>query len=164
MHQFDPIREAMQGLDNRLKARSPSPIPLERLTLSPSHGFILSRVDGTTAVKDVLSTLPQSEGDLALRFLFGMMLMGVLEYDPPLAEGTFKVANILRDHEDRRALERMQEQTIQQAYGLMRKQTPYEILAVTPSASLPTWKEIMPEKFSICLAASSCCGWLLRPG
>jgi len=135
MHQFDPIREAMQGLDNRLKVRSPSPIPLERLTLSPSHGFILSRVDGTTAVKDVLSTLPQSEGDLALRFLFGMMLMGVLEYDPPLAEGTFKVANILRDHEDRRALERMQEQTIQQAYGLMRKQTPYEILAVTPSAS-----------------------------
>jgi tetratricopeptide (TPR) repeat protein len=59
--------------------------------------------------------------------------MGVLEYHPPLGDGPFRVANILRDHADRRALERMQEQTIRQAYAQMRTQNPYEVLAVTPS-------------------------------
>ena len=135
MREFGPIRDAMQGLDNRLQMRTPGPIPVERLTLSPSHGFILSRVDGATSVRDVISILPEEEEDSALRFLFGMVVMGVLEYDPPLGDGPFKVGNILRDHEDRRALERMQEQTIRHAYELMRKQTPYEVLAVTQTAS-----------------------------
>jgi tetratricopeptide (TPR) repeat protein len=135
MTEFESIREAMRGLDNRLRVRKPSPLPVERLTLSPEHGFVLSRVDGTTTVKNVLSILPQSEEDLAARFLFGLLVMGVLQYDPPLGEGPFKVANILRDHADRRALERMQEQTIRQAYAQIRTQNPYEVLGVTPSAS-----------------------------
>lgn len=133
MSEFDPIGEAMLGLDNQIRLRTPAPLPVERLTLSASHGFILSRVDGTCAASDVLSVLPQHEEALALRFLFGLLVMGVLEYKPPLGEGPFRVANILRDHADRRALERMQEQTIRQAYAQMRTQNPYEVLAVTPS-------------------------------
>jgi tetratricopeptide (TPR) repeat protein len=135
MVEFEAIGEAMQGLDNRLRPRRPSPVPLERMTLSPAHGFILSRVDGSTNVKDVLSILPDAEGDGAARFIFGLLVMGVLEYDPPLGEGPFKVANILRDHADRRALERMQEQTIRQVYTQIRTQNPHEVLGVTPSAS-----------------------------
>ncbi len=135
MAEFDAIGEAMQGLDNRLSLRHPSPVPLERMTLSPSHGFILSRVDGTTTVKGVLSILPETEEDLAARFLFGLLVMGVLEYVPRLGDGPFKVANILRDHADRRALERMQEQTIRQAYAQIRNQSPYEVLGVNASAS-----------------------------
>jgi tetratricopeptide (TPR) repeat protein len=125
----------MRGLDNRLRVRKPSPLPVERLTLSPEHGFILSRVDGTTTVKEVLSILPQTEEKQAARFLFGLLVMGVLEYDPPLGDGPFKVASVLRDHADRRALERMQEQTIRQAYAQIKNQNPYEVLGVTPSAS-----------------------------
>jgi tetratricopeptide (TPR) repeat protein len=133
MTDFDPIGEAMLGLDNKIRLRSPAPLPVERLTLSASHGFILSRVDGTCAASEVLSVLPQHEEALALRFLFGLLVMGVLEYNPQLGEGPFRVANILRDHADRRALERMQEQTIRQAYAQMRTQNPYEVLSVTPS-------------------------------
>jgi len=132
---FAPIREAMLGLDNKLRVRRPTPVPLERLTLSPAHGFILSRADGSTTVKEVLSTLPSGEDETAAMFLFGLLVMGVLEYDPPLGEGPFRVANILRDHADRRALERMQEQTIQQAYKQMRSQSPNEVLGVTAAAS-----------------------------
>jgi tetratricopeptide (TPR) repeat protein len=132
---FAPIREAMLGLDNKLRVHRPTPLPLERLTLSPSHGFILSRVDGSTTVSDVLSILPSDEDELASRFLFGLLVMGILEYDPPLGTGPFRVANILRDHADRRALERMQEQTIQQAYTQMRTQNPSDLLGVTTSAS-----------------------------
>jgi tetratricopeptide (TPR) repeat protein len=133
MTDFDPIGEAMHGLDNQIRLRSPAPLPVERLTLSASHGFILSRVDGTCAGAEVLSVLPQHEEALALRFLFGLLVMGVLEYNPSLGDGPFRVANILRDHADRRALERMQEQTVRQAYAQMRTQNPYEVLGVTPS-------------------------------
>lgn len=132
---FAPIREAMLGLDNKIRVRKPTPVPLERLTLSPAHGFILSRADGSSTVKEVLDTLPSGEDDTASMFLFGLLVMGVLEYDPALAEGPFRVANILRDHADRRALERMQEQTIGQAYKQMRKQSPNEVLGVTAAAS-----------------------------
>jgi tetratricopeptide (TPR) repeat protein len=135
MSGFTPVREALLGLDNRLRIRRPTPLPLERLTLSPAHGYILSRVDGSTTVHDVLSILPPGEDELASRFLFGLLVMGILEYDPPVGSGPFRVANILRDHADRRALERMQEQTIQQAYGQMRTQSPNEVLGVTPAAS-----------------------------
>jgi len=133
MTDFDPIGEAMHGLDNQIRLRTPAPLPVERLTLSASHGFILSRVDGTCAAAEVLSVLPQHEEALALRFLFGLLVMGVLEYNPALSDGPFRVATILRDHADRRALERMQEQTIRQAYAQMRTQNPYEVLGVTPS-------------------------------
>jgi len=131
MTDFDPIGEAMLGLDNKIRLRNPAPLPVERLTLSASHGFILSRVDGTCAASEVLSVLPQHEEALALRFLFGLLVMGVFEYNPALGDGPFRVANILRDHADRRALERMQEQTIRQAYAQMRTQNPYEVLGVT---------------------------------
>ena len=135
MSDFGPIGEALRGLDNRLRMRKPTPLPVERLTLSPSHGFVLSRVDGTTTMNDILSIVPPGDEESAEKFLFGLLVMGVLEYHPPLGEGPFRVANILRDHADRRALERMQEQTLRQAYAQMRRQSPYEILGVAPTAS-----------------------------
>jgi len=35
---------------------------------------------------------------------------------------------------------------------------------VSPCAVPPTWNAIMPEKFFIWRLASSCCGWLAKPG
>jgi tetratricopeptide (TPR) repeat protein len=135
MTDFDAIGEAMRGLDNRIQLRNPAPLPVEKLTLSPSRGFILSRLDGTSPASEVLAVLPQEEEAAALRFIFGLLVMGVLEYNPALDGGRFRVANILRDHADRRALERTQEQTIRQAYAQMRTQNPYEVLGVTSTAS-----------------------------
>jgi len=135
MDEFEPILAAMRDFDNGLTVRTPTPIPLEKLTLSRTQGFVLSRVDGQTNFRDIISTLPDEEEEPASRFLFGLLIMGVVEYQPPLADGPFRVANILRDHADRRALEKMQEKTIHQSYARMRKQNPHEILGVTPSAS-----------------------------
>ena len=58
---FESIQEAMQGLDNRLTVRRPTALPLERLTLSPSHGFVLSRIDGRTSLNDLIAILPPGE-------------------------------------------------------------------------------------------------------
>ena len=135
MSDFGAIGEAMRGLDNKLQVRHPGPLPLERLALSPSHGYALSRVDGSSTMAEVLSLLPEQEEELAARFLYALLVMGVLIYDPPVSDGPFRVASIVRDHADRKALERTQEQTIRQAYERMRNQSPYEILGVTPSAT-----------------------------
>jgi len=135
MADFAPVLDAMRHFDNALALRRPSPVPLDKLTLSGTQGFVLSRIDGRTSFRDIISTLPPEQEQQASRFLFGLLVMGVAECRPPLAEGPFRVANVLRDHADRRALERMQEKTIRQAYARMRKQNPHEILGVTHTAS-----------------------------
>ncbi len=135
MANFEPIHEAMLGLDNRLRLRDPMPIPVERLTLSSIHGFILSRVDNNTSVSKLLSILPHDEEEVAARFLFGLLVMGVIEYVPPLSTGPFRVMSIIRVHEDRRALGRVQEQSIERKYQQIREQNPHEILGVSPSAT-----------------------------
>ena len=134
MTDFAPIKEAMRGVDNRLKLRTPTPVPLERLALSPTHGFLLSRVDGSTRVDQILSILPPGQEDLACRFLYGMLVLGVLSYDPPVSDGPFQVTTILRDHADLVALERLQEQAVLEAYQGLSKKNPHEILSVGSSA------------------------------
>lgn len=132
---FEPIREALKGLDNRLKVRTPTPVPLERLALSPAHGYILSRVDGSTSVRDVVALLPPGEEDVACRFLYGLLVLGVFEFEPPLGEGPFRITTILRDHADTIALERAQEQMILEAVEGLRSKNPHEILGLPQNPS-----------------------------
>jgi len=132
---FAPIREAMRGISNRLQLAARCPVPLERLALSPTHGYILSRVDGSVGVQELLALLPPGEEDRACRFLFGLLAIGVLRFDPPLNEGPFRVAALLRDHADQLALERMQEEEIARAYEALRGCPPHEALGVSPAAS-----------------------------
>lgn len=127
---FEPIQEALKGLDARLKVRQPTPVPLERLALSPAHGYILSRVDGSTRLKDVVSLLPPGEEALACRFLYGLLVMGVVQFDPPVGDGPFRVTAILRDHADGIALEKQQEKTILEAYEAMRNKNPHDVLGL----------------------------------
>lgn len=128
---FDPIREAMRGLANRLRVKAPTPVPLERLALSPAHGYILSRVDGTSSVGEILSLLPPGEDDLACRFLYGLLVMGVVVFEPPVGDGPFQVRAILRDHADTIALERAQEAMLLEAVEGMRDKNPHEVLGVS---------------------------------
>jgi hypothetical protein len=132
---FDPIRDALKALDNRLRVRTPTPVPLERLALSPAHGYILSRVDGTTSVRDVVALLPPGEEDLACRFLYGLLVLGVFVFEPPVEEGPFRVTTILRDHADTIALERAQEQMILEAVEGLRSKNPHEILGLSQNPS-----------------------------
>ncbi len=132
---FAPLAEALRHLPSRIRRREPAPVPLERLALSPAHGFILSRVDGTSTMGEVLAILPPGEEEIACRFLFGLLVMGVLELDPPLSSGPFRVSAVLRDHADQLALEKLQEEWIRDTYAALAEKTPYEILGVTPHAS-----------------------------
>ncbi len=135
MSGFAPIRDAIWSLDNHLRLRRPAPVPLERLMLTRTQGYALSRVDGAASLADVIATLPTEEEESAARFLFALLTLGVIEYDPPLADGPFRAADLLRDHADRMALETFQETMVRQAYARIRVQSPYEVIGVTPHAS-----------------------------
>jgi hypothetical protein len=132
---FDKVRAAMSARNNKLRCCDPMPIPVERLTLSAAHGFILSRVDGHTPMQDLLVILPPEETEVAMRFLFGLLALRVVEYVPPIGDGPFRVDQLMRTHADEQWLERSQEQAIRQKYEQVRQQNPYEILGVTPTAS-----------------------------
>jgi tetratricopeptide (TPR) repeat protein len=132
---FDTVYDAMRGVQNKLRPCDPMPIPIERLTLSATHGFILSRVDGVTGVHDLLSILPAEEEEVAARFVFGLLVLGVIEYHPRLGGGPFRVSDLLRLHADHQSLERVQERAIRQKCERVRQQNPYEILGVGTAAS-----------------------------
>ena len=148
---FEPIQEAMKDLDARLKLRTPTPVPLERLALSPAHGYILSRVDGVSRPRDILSLLPPGEEGLACRFLYGLLVMGVVTCDPPVGEGAFRVAAILRDHADTQALEKLQEKMVLETYEALRNQNPHEVLGLPsnpPRDAVERAYEEVKERFS----------------
>lgn len=134
---FAPLADALAGVGRNLHMRPRPLLPVHKLSLSPSHGFIISRIDGSTSFSGVVSILPPSEEGGAARFLYGLLVLGVVEFQPAVGDGPFRVANILRDHADRQAMERMQERTIQQAFANADKD-PYVILGVTPTSSPET--------------------------
>ncbi len=142
---FEPIQAAMKGLDSRLKLRRPSPVPLERVALSPAHGYILSRIDGKSRLQDILALLPPAEEGLACRFLYGLLVLGVVCYDPPVGEAAFRITTILRDHADTVALEGLQERMVLETYAAMRTKNPHEVLGLPSGASRDTIESAYEE-------------------
>ncbi len=142
---FEPIQDAMKGLDSRLKLRQPTPLPIERLALSPAHGYILSRVDSSSRLQDVLALLPPSEEGLACRFLYGLLVMGVITYDPPVGDGPFQITTILRNHADTVALEGLQEKMILETYAGLKSKTLHEVLGVRSNSTRETIERAYEE-------------------
>jgi hypothetical protein len=133
---FESIHEAMMAIDSHLCLREPHPVPIESMQLSPEQGFLLSRIDGSTPVKDIVSILPSTKEEQSTRFIYGLLVMGIVEYDPSVGDGPFRTSSILRDHADGQVLEEQQERTIKQVYAQIRSQSLHEVLGVSPGASL----------------------------
>src|SRR5262249_27445959 len=79
---------------------------------------------------DILALLPPGEEGLTCRFLYGLLVMGVAVYDPPVGDGPFRVSAILRDHADAVALERVPEKLILETYEGLKNTSPEEILGL----------------------------------
>jgi len=131
---FRKVFEAMIGIENNCRFREPSPIPVEQLTLSTTHGFILSRINGKTHIRDLISILPPEEEEAAARFLFGLLALRVIEYDPPLVDGPMPAGMIVELYRRTADTERDQRQAIQDKYDQIRQQNPYQILNVPTGA------------------------------
>jgi tetratricopeptide (TPR) repeat protein len=77
----DVIRYALGDID-RILGRSADPfLRFQKITLSPTDGYVLSRIDGTLSCREVLQLSPQSPTEVQ-RSLFGLLCTGVIEYLP----------------------------------------------------------------------------------
>jgi hypothetical protein len=70
---------------NRVLVLSSSPLmQSQKLTLTPTDGFILSRIDGTLSAREVISLIPLPSADTE-RSLFGLLCTGTVDYLPESA-------------------------------------------------------------------------------
>jgi tetratricopeptide (TPR) repeat protein len=134
MSGFAPIREAMLRLERPLRHNPDLYLPLERLALHPVQGFVLSRIDGSSRIREIASLIPPSEEDTGLRFLFGLMVLDVVQIVPPLEDGPLSVQRLLAG--DREGKERSERETtvIREMYRLVTRGSPSEILGLDPTS------------------------------
>ena len=82
----DVIRYALGDIDRILAVSSDPLLRFQRITMSPTDGYILSRIDGTLSTREVIQLIPVTAEDVR-RSLFGLLCTGVIEQtaDPPKA-------------------------------------------------------------------------------
>ncbi len=82
----EAVRGALGDLDRVPTLSSDPLLRFQKLTLSPTDGFVLSRVDGTTSAREMMQmiSLPAEEIE---KSLFGLLSTGVIEYTSPARRG-----------------------------------------------------------------------------
>jgi serine/threonine protein kinase/curved DNA-binding protein CbpA len=78
MGSLDHIRSALGALDRVLRQTENPLLLYQRMTLTPSEGYVLSRVDGSTSVAEIASISPLGE-DETLRCVYALVSAGVVE-------------------------------------------------------------------------------------
>ncbi len=77
----DVIRYAMGNIDRILGMSNDPLLRFQKITLSPTDGYILSRIDGTLSAREVMQVIPMVAED-TMKGLFGLLCTGVIEYLP----------------------------------------------------------------------------------
>ncbi len=75
----DVVRYALGDMDRVLAPSGDPLLRFQKLTLSPTDGFVLSRVDGTTSAREIAQIIPLPAEDVE-RSLFGLLSTGVVEF------------------------------------------------------------------------------------
>jgi len=77
----DVVRYALGDID-RVLGQSPDPLlRFQKITLTPTDGYVLSRADGTLSAREILGLMPVPPED-TMRSLLGLLCTGTLEYLP----------------------------------------------------------------------------------
>jgi curved DNA-binding protein CbpA len=77
----DVVRYALGDIDRILALSNDPLLRFQNIVLSPTDGFVLSRVDGTLSAREVISLIPVPSAETQ-RSLFGLLCTGVIEYTP----------------------------------------------------------------------------------
>ena len=77
----DVVRYALGDIDRILGLASDPALRFQNIALTPTDGFVLSRVDGSLSAREVIQATPL-EIEETQRSLFGLLCTGVVEYLP----------------------------------------------------------------------------------
>ncbi len=78
MGSVDHIRSALGSLDRVLRHTENPLLLYQKMTLTPSEGYVLSRIDASTTVAEIASISPLGE-DETLRCVYALVSAGVVE-------------------------------------------------------------------------------------
>lgn len=118
----DVIRYSLGDIDRVLVLTTDPLLRFQRVTLTPIDGFILSRVDGMLSAREVLAIAPVSPEE-AQRSLFGLLCIGMLEYEPAAPV-----------REEPRPAEASREEVLEAYRGLATRDH-FQVLGLTQAAS-----------------------------
>ena len=74
------VRRVLGDQDRILVLSSDPLLRFQRIALTPTDGFVLSRVDGTLSARDVISLSPVAPEDTE-RSLFGLLCTGIIDHE-----------------------------------------------------------------------------------
>jgi len=120
----ETIRDALLAVGRPLQLRQSAAIPLGSLNLSPAQGFLLSRIDGTLSLGEVLSLLPPDSEEGACRFVYSLLLLGVANFEPPLAPGLFATSSLIRQGSEEHERDQSEAEFIRPATKRARRPRP----------------------------------------
>lgn len=72
------VRRGLGALDRVLRPSSDPMLRFQNITLTPTDGYVVSRVDGTLTAREVLQVIPLPPEDVE-RSLFGLLCTGMIE-------------------------------------------------------------------------------------
>ncbi len=127
---FDVIREALLRQDRGLKLPDEVYLPVDQLTLEPIEGFLLSRIDGRTKMRDVLAQVPPAAEESAARFLFGLLILGLVNFVPAIAAGPLSCTDLVRGEEEKKRREERERADVLDFYRRVRQESLPQILGV----------------------------------
>ncbi len=78
LHDPGVVRDALGDEDRVLELSSDPLLRFQKLTLSPVDGFVFSRVDGITSVREIIQMIPLPSEDTE-KSLLGLLATGVIE-------------------------------------------------------------------------------------
>jgi tetratricopeptide (TPR) repeat protein len=85
------MKQVLGDLDRPLSMSSHPLLGVQKLTLSPIDGFLLSRIDGVMSAREIFQITPLPEEDVE-RSLFALLCTGTVEYVPRTATWRARVA------------------------------------------------------------------------
>jgi tetratricopeptide (TPR) repeat protein len=130
MSGFTPIKEALLRQDRGLRFSDQLYLPFDQLRLTPIEGFLVSRIEGQIKVRDILAQVPPSEEEAASRFLFGLLILGLAQFVPPIGSGSLSCDDLLRGEEEKRRREERERAEILEFYELAKGSPPAAILGI----------------------------------
>jgi hypothetical protein len=113
---FDQVKQAMLRQERAVRLADDLYLPFDQLSLTPIEGFLVSRIDGHTRPRDVLAQLPPAEEEPAARFMFGLLILGLAQFHPPIGPGMLTCAFLMRGDEEKRRREEMERHEVHAFY------------------------------------------------
>lgn len=77
----DVVRYALGDIDRVLGQSTDPLLRFQKITLTPTDGYVLSRADGTLSAREILGLMPVPPEE-TMRSLLGLLCTGTLEYLP----------------------------------------------------------------------------------